>query len=144
MSSIIGLLDWVLRANGLNCVPQYMQLLEGSHICSSTNSKVAFSTEPRLGASRFSVPLLVRASYAPSGGSCLESHQVLGIYLNGWKAESVCSSPVKLPKASPYAYNRFPYRLFPFSSSPRRDNWTVWFPLNVMYHMQMKHNSKMH
>lgn len=126
------------------CPPVNAAARKGAMFSSFTNNNIAASLESTPEASRFLVRPLVRLSNAPSGGFYLESHQVWGIYVFVWKARAVFPSPIKLPKASPRAYDRFPCLLFPFSSSPRRDKWTVWFPLNVMCPMQMKHNSKMH
>lgn len=126
------------------CPPVYVDARKGAMFSSFTNSKKCILTRTTPGASSFLVLLLVRPSCAPSGGSYLESHLGWGIHVDGWKTGSIFSSLVKLLKAFPCVYNRFSYLFFPLSSSPRRDNWTVWFPLNVMYHMQMKHNRKMH
>ena len=83
-------LSFWIECQERNCVPQFMQLLE-KEACLAVllTAKLHSLQNPFHRANRFLVPLLVRPSYAPSGGSYLESHQVGGVYVDGCKAGSV-------------------------------------------------------
>lgn len=111
--------------------PVYTAARKGM-LSSFTNSKTVLFQSPFQGANTFLVPLLVRL---PSGSSHLESHYVRDI-CGGWKAGFFSLLPLSCQKHLPLAYNGFPYVLSSLLF-PRRDNWTVWFPLKCNVHMQM-------